>query len=921
MRALFLMVMAFMVQLNLNAQLSKVHYVPPVAYSDIGNARPNQGHYFYISTPSTASVTVDIKAVGGVTTQIEVSNSIPHVFTIDAPGGSHSSQIAIGVSSSDVVSNTSTVVTNKGYIIEATDAVYVALRIVSSAQAGALVSKGGAALGTDFRIGAFTSYTATSNYSSFLSVMATENTTSITINDIKDGVDIIDFNEAVHGNDGAKLNDITFTLDRGESYTIVTRSDQGGDVADAIEVETTQKSNSDGLIGAYVNSNKPVVVNSGSMNGSFGTGTSRDYGFDQLVDLSKVGTEYIFVKGIGSNDFENVLIVAHTDTTTITINGTPIANAKVHGNGANISGTLGYAAAAANLSIDAGSYYLIEGDMYSADGNMYVQSSAPVFAFQGIGAKLNSEANQGLFFVPPLKCSSVGDVDNIPFIEKIGNTILNGSLNIISKKGAVITITDENNNNKSILALNVAIRSGPFDVIGNTNYETYIIKDLSGNVSIVSNDELYCSYFNENADKASGAFYSGFSSPPDPPVAGLGGSCMPNLSLQTGNMDLFTSYEWQIDTGAGYVIYAGSTGQATITPTIAGNYLIRGFISCPGEPLESLDSDPLTVNFCPPTAANEVSGVSTQTICSTPSPTLNDLLKTVTRPSGVDLGANSGEVSYNLVWFDALTDGTFLSTTTLLVDGSTYYVESGNLSDPTAVLYRKSASRLKVIVDLVYGSYTLVPPSLNIIEGSSVATFSLVLDDEPLSSVTYDLVSSDTSHLIVSNSSMTFTTLNWNISQVGTLTTVDNLIVDGLQSSIFTVRINDPLSDDCFFDPTPLPTYAIQIADDDVAGFTLSSLGGGNLLEGSLSTVSFTLTLNARPNPGDQVILDIASLDLSEVTVNALTSSITFTNTDWNIPQTITLNSVDDLILDGTVTSPISISVNTLTTAGPFKTL
>ena len=147
MRALFLMVMAFMVQLNLNAQLSKVHYVPPVAYSDIDNAIPDEGHYFYISTPSTASVTVNIIAVGVATTTIEVSNSIPYVFTIDAPGAPHSSQIAIGASDDIAVVNTSIVDNDKGYIIEATAAVYVALRIAQEDQAGALVSKGGAAQG------------------------------------------------------------------------------------------------------------------------------------------------------------------------------------------------------------------------------------------------------------------------------------------------------------------------------------------------------------------------------------------------------------------------------------------------------------------------------------------------------------------------------------------------------------------------------------------------------------------------------------------------------------------------------------------------------------------------------------------------------------------------------------------------------
>ncbi|MDC1439302.1 hypothetical protein N8151_02000, partial [Flavobacteriaceae bacterium] len=255
------------------------------------------------------------------------------------------------------------------------------------------------------------------------------------------------------------------------------------------------------------------------------------------------------------------------------------------------------------------------------------------------------------------------------------------------------------------------------------------------------------------------------------------------------------------------------------------------------------DSICVTDEILPPTSTNEVSGVSTQTICATPSPTLNDLKKTASRPEGVDPGSDFSGVSYNLVWFSSATGtSTFLPATTILVDGSTYYVEAGSLSDPTAASYRQSLSRLKVIVDLVYGSYTLVPPSLNIIEGTTVATFSLVLNDEPSSSVIYDLVSSDISHLIVSTSSMTFTTLNWNVSQVGTLTTVDNLIADGLQSSNFTVRINDPLSDDCFFDPTPLPTYAIQIADDDVPAYTLSSVSG-TLLEGNPQTATVSLVL------------------------------------------------------------------------------
>jgi len=78
--------------------------------------------------------------------------------------------------------------------------------------------------------------------------------------------------------------------------------------------------------------------------------------------------------------------------------------------------------------------------------------------------------------------------------------------------------------------------NGPFDVLGNVNYETYTLSNLNGNVAIVSNDELYCSYFNESGAASSGAFYSGFSSPPELPTEntglGLYGYCAPNLGLQ-----------------------------------------------------------------------------------------------------------------------------------------------------------------------------------------------------------------------------------------------------------------------------------------------------------------------------------------------------------------------------------------------------
>ena len=49
---------------------------------------------------------------------------------------------------------------------------------------------------------------------------------------------------------------------------------------------------------------------------------------------------------------------------------------------------------------------------------MYVSTSKDVFVYQGVGGT-TSEANQGMFFVPPLSCGSRGDVDNIPLLMKL----------------------------------------------------------------------------------------------------------------------------------------------------------------------------------------------------------------------------------------------------------------------------------------------------------------------------------------------------------------------------------------------------------------------------------------------------------------------------------------------------------------------
>ncbi|MDC0177047.1 T9SS type B sorting domain-containing protein [Polaribacter sp.] len=531
---------------KIQAQLSTKHFIPPLTNAEFGSASP-ENQYFYISTPNVQNVNYTIKQIGlPVTSNINgtVNNTNPQ-------------EIFIGTGVTQLFqesTQTSTVTTNKGYIIESDAAIYVSIRVLAGggAQAGALVSKGNSAPGTSFRAGMFTNENPQTNYLNFISVMATENNTTVNFSDFPAGISIENY---------TGTTPINVILNEGESYIVATNSD----------VNTV---NRDGLIGTLIVSDIPIVVNTGSANGSFHNGRGRDYGIDQIVGLDKVGSEYIFVKGGGNDNWENVLIVAHEDNTNMLLNGTSLATV-----------------------LNAGDYYLVEGNRFDANGNLYVETNKKVFAYQGIGANAN-EANQGLFFVPPLSCENRGEVDNIPMIEKIGTTTFTGGITVVTNKGATVSINGITITDASLNTF------GPFDVIG-TNYETYKVLDLTGSVAIQGSGELYCAYFNQNGAATSGSFYSGFTAKPEigfQTTVGSLGNCIPNITLTAENKNSFDRFEWLYDDGTGFVS-KGVVLDPTIIPALPGDYQLVSFLDCSGSAYRSVI---VPVSVCPDDADGDL---------------------------------------------------------------------------------------------------------------------------------------------------------------------------------------------------------------------------------------------------------------------------------------------------------------------------
>ena len=356
--------------------------------------------------------------------------------------------------------------------------------------------------------------------------------------------------------------------------------------------------------------------------------------------------------------------------------------------------------------------------------------------------------------------------------------------------------------------------------------------------------------------------------------------------------------------------YSDSKTIDLINTIFSGNFSYWGFTSATGGHNNfhrlrfNNNSICVTDEILMPTATNVVSGTTTQSICATGSPTLNDLTISGSRPEGVNPREDILNNPYNLVWFSTATGTSgFLPVTTPVVDGATYYVEAANLSDPTASTYRESENRLEVIVDLVYGSFTSTNTLAVLNEGSDTSTFSIVLEDQPTGNVVYDLTSTDSAQMTVFPASMTFTPSNWNIAQTGTITTVDDAIADGDHYETFRIELDAANSDDCYA-VTPV-NYVINILDDEIAGFNLGTVSG-SLAEGNPQTATVSVVLSAAPL--SNVIIDVQSLDTTEVVVG--TASLTFTPSNWNVAQTVTLSSVDELLVDGTQIVTITASVN-----------
>lgn len=447
---------AFLVLVSMHSfsQLDTDHYFPPLF------GREDQGtHYLVLSTHSSTPFDVTVTdGAGTVITVLTISNAASTTYLFGS--GTTSPLLVTEAELNDTMSN-------KGLILSGQYPFYATIRVVAGAQATAMTSKGvKAALGTDFRTGHLYQNTGESfRKSNVFGIMATEDNTTITIDDIRPGVI---FRGTTPSGSPLTSPSVTITLNAGESYVVAAFLDEAG----AIE-------NVNGINGTHVTSDKPIVMTTGSWVGGNPIvgglpSTGRDIGTDQIVPIDVIGNEYVIIKGEGI-DNEKVIVVGAYDNTDIMINGNPVPIA----------------------TINAGDYYVIDGAAFSTFDNLYLLASQDVYVYQttngGNGATDDNERQNDMIFLPPVGCTGSKNVV-LPNVNWVGTAYIN----IIANAGANVYVN--------------GVPLGAGDIVtGTADYVTYkLTAGYTGDVTITSDDLIRVALINLSGNIGAACYFSGF---------------------------------------------------------------------------------------------------------------------------------------------------------------------------------------------------------------------------------------------------------------------------------------------------------------------------------------------------------------------------------------------------------------------------
>lgn len=514
-RFLLSLVLIFFTINTLFAQRDTEHWIAPYYDTVLGYT-----NMIYLSTDSVTPFDVTIYNNNAVVTTVTISKGSPQTY-----------KVANNLISANAITEAFNVGT-KGLYLKAAKPFYCSLRLAQFSHGEIITSKGKAGIGKTFYVAQSPNTDTSYLYNFTAGVLATEDNTNVTVtwNNNTPAVEFI--------NGTPTGNTHTFTLQKGQSFIFAGNGTQAG--------------NKDGFMGAKIVSDKPITLTNGSCNGNFSTPTSgSDPILDQSVPVDRLGNTFAMVKTRSTQaslNMEGGLIIATEDNTEVYLNDstTPVA------------------------TLDAGKWYRINETSYATPPgatnhkNMFISTTKNVYVYQFVGID-NNAATNGFNYIPPLNCFLPRKIDEIGKINEMplgtgGTSVTQGDLvvklNILTEAGATVMV----NGNPP------AATDGPFPLTGNTNWVTYAITGVTGNVAITSTKAVTAGINGGYSSAGYGGYFAGFSS--IPLISKKTGECVPGIILEVD--DGYETYQWYREG----VAIPGATSY-TYTPTQSGNYTVK----------------------------------------------------------------------------------------------------------------------------------------------------------------------------------------------------------------------------------------------------------------------------------------------------------------------------------------------------------
>ena len=195
-----------------------------------------------------------------------------------------------------------------------------------------------------------------------------------------------------------------------------------------------------------------------------------------------------------------------------------------------------------------------------------------------------------------------------------------------------------------------------------------------------------------------------------------------------------------------------------------------------------------------------------------------------------------------------------------------------------------------VIRDDDTAGVSIWPSSLSVREGKR-QSYTIELDSEPTSDVTVTVDLPANAGFTVNPGTITFTPQTWGPKYVYVSGTQDNDAADEPPATI----AHTVISTDTLYSGAAAGSVSVTITDDETAVVTISK---STLVIEEGASATYTVVLDTEP--ASDVTVTIGGATDNDLTLDK--TSLTFTTTDWDTPQTVTVTAEQD---DDAVDEPV----------------